>query len=119
MGASVFTELEFCIQINAADVTAGDTVQLRVVRSTATAFTGAYTSPSINLAITKSPSTVAEIYSAKSTALKLTLKPATVLKDRIRVRVLSSRDSSAIDGFRAIHIQGRSGSSGSQRWINR
>lgn len=77
MAQNTHTELEFCVQINDADVTAGDTVQFRVVRSVSTAF-GTYTNtPTVNLTIIKAPATGAETYTGQVTSLKLTIHPAT------------------------------------------
>jgi len=76
MSSGTHTELEYTVQINAADVGAGDTVQLRVVRSTSTAFTGTYTSPSINLAVTKSPAAASATFTGQAASLKKTLAPA-------------------------------------------
>ena len=76
MAQNTHTELEFCVQINDADVTAGDTVQFRVVRSVSTAF-GTYTNtPTVNLTVVKAPATATETYTGQSTSLKLTIHPA-------------------------------------------
>lgn len=69
------TELEYCIQFVSANMSAGSTVQLRVVRSTATAF-GTYTfTPTVQ--ISANPATTALSFSPRTSALKLALHPAT------------------------------------------